>query len=365
MATKEKERVMLSVVDVESKYTIDPAETINGSSGIVTWGRDNDLPKLLSTCFDKSATLAAAINQSMNYVNGDGVEVTESAALWKEKINRRGQDMDTLFNHISMDYYIFGNFAIQIVYNKLGNPVELFPLDVSKCRLNEDRTKVFYSKKGWTKYQTKSEVYPRFGYSEFDAENPTMIYFYNGNGVRKVYNPAPWAAALDDVLTEIEGSRYSLNSVTNGFSARYLISLPDTANLTDEQKGDIEEGIRNKFCGYDAPSNFMLYWANDEGKNLQVNKIEADESPEKFQAMREGAKTNIFTSLRISPLLCGMGSEKTGFSTQEYSDSYKLFDKSVAAPIRKMLSDAVNNIIGIKDGVYIKPFTITFENETK
>ena len=109
----------------------------------------------------------------------------------------------------------------------------------------------------------------------------------------------------------------------------------------------------------------MIYYGNDEGKSLTVTKIEADESPEKFQAIREGAKTNIFVSLRISPLLCGMGSEKTGFSTQEFSDSYKLFDRTVASPVRKIVTDSINDIIGIKDGVTIKAFTITFDNATE
>lgn len=359
---KDKEKLMLSVVDVESKYTIDPAETINGSSGIVTWGLDNNLPKLYATAYEKSATLKAAIDQSVNYVTGDEVVVNDEAAFWKEKINRRGMDMDTLVAHITNDYYVYGNYAIQIIYNKLGQPCELFPLDVAKCRLNENRDRVYYSKKGWTKYQTKSEEFRRFGFADFDPENPTMIYFHNGAGVRKTYNTAPWAAGLDDVLSEIEASRYSLNSITNGFAARYLISFPDTANLTDEQKEIIEDGIRNKFCGYDAPSNFMIYWGNDEAKTLTVTKIEADESPEKFQSMREGAKTNIFTSLRISPLLCGMGSEKTGFSTQEFSDSFKLFNRTVAGPVRKLITDSINSVIGIKDGVYIKPFTISFDS---
>lgn len=354
-----KERITLSVVDVEAKYSYDPAETVNNS--VVNWGRDNDIPKLLANCYERSATLKAAIDQSVNYVDGDEVVVSEEAALWKGDINRRKQDMDTLVSHITYDYYIYGNFAVQIIYNKLGLPVELYPLDVAKCRLNEDRTKVYYNKKGWSKYSSKSECFDRFGYNDFNPEKPTQIYFYNGAGVRKTYNTAPWAAAMDDVLTEIEGSRYSLNAVTNGFSARYLLVIPDTAGLTDEQKETIEDGIRNKFCGYDAPSNFMIYYSNDEGKQLQVNKIEADESPEKFQTIREGAKTNIFTSLRISPLLCGMSiGTNVGFATQEFSDSYKLFDRTVASPVRKIITDSINDIIGIKDGVTIKPFTINF-----
>ena len=360
------EKIVLSIVDVEKKYTYDPAETVyGGGNAIVSWGADNDVPKLLGNCYERSATLKAAIDQSVNYVDGDEVVVSDEAAIWQKKVNRKGMDMDTLVSHITNDYYIYGNFAIQIIYNKLGMPVELYPLDVTKCRLNYDRDKVYYSKKGWTKYSTKGEVYNRWGFSELDTDNPTMIYFYNGNGVRKVYNLAPWAAALDDVLTEIEGSRYSLNSVTNGFAARYIINLPDTANLTDEQKKAIEDGIRNKFCGYDAESNFMIYYANDEAKSLTVNKIEANEDPENFQTIRNGAKENIFTSLRISPLLCGMGSDKTGFSTQEYSDSYRLFDRTVAGPVRKIITDSVNDVIGVKDGVTIKPFTISFSNDSE
>lgn len=363
--TKQEERILLSVVDVEKKYAVDPAETVNASSGIVSWGKENDLPKLLSTCYDRSATLKAAIDQSVNYVDGDEVVVTDAAAVWKDRINRRNQDMDTLVAHLTMDYYVYGNFACQIVFNALGLPVEIFPLDVSKCRLNERMDKVYYSKKGWTKYQTKSDEYDRFGYADFDPENPTQIYFYNGTGVRRFYNPAPWAAAMDDVLTEIEGSRYSLNSVTNGFSARYLINLPDTANLTDEQKQAVIDGIKTHFTGSDAPSNFMVYWGNDESKSLTVNKIESNEDPENFQTIRNGARENIFTSLRISSLLCGLGNSQTGFSTQEYSDAYKLFDRTVAAPVRKVIQDSINDIIGVEDGVVIVPFTINFNNDGK
>ena len=365
MAKKEenKTQVSLSVVDVEKRYAIDTTEVIsNNGEGAVSWGKENNLPLILGTAYDKSPSLAAAVNQSVNYVCGDGVEITEEAATWRKEINRRHQDMDTLISHITYDYYIYGNFAIQIIFNKLGIPVELYPLDVTKCRLNGNRNKVLYAKKGWSKYSSKSEEYPRFGYAEFDAENPTMILFWNGNGVRRFYNPAPWQSALDSVLCEAEASRYSLGSLTQGFAARYIIDLPDTSNLTDEQKRVIEDGIRNKFCGYDAESNFMIYYSNDESKSLSVTKIEADDSPEKFEKIMAISKEAILTSLRMSPLLLGIP-QSTSWSTQEFSDSYKLFDRTTAAPVRKIIQDSVNDAINIKDGVIIKPFTITFDNE--
>ena len=119
--------------------------------------------------------------------------------------------MEDLVGHIIFDYFTYGNYAIQVIFNKLGIPVELYALDVARCRLNGNKDKVFYSKKTWTKYQQVADVFDRFGYAEIDPEKPTQIYFYNGSGVRSVYNKAPWAAALNDVLCEIEGSEYSLN----------------------------------------------------------------------------------------------------------------------------------------------------------
>lgn len=353
-----QEKIALSVIDVEQKYTVDPAETISAS--IVSWGANNDLPYLLSNCYDKSATLKAAIDQSINYVCGDDVVVNEKAGLWQKQINRRGETMKDLIDHISYDYFVYGNFAIQVVFNALGLPVELFPLDVSRCRLNEDGTKVLYSNKKWTKFQKSATEYDRFG-EQINPENATQIYFWNAGGIRRRYNRPMWYAALDDALTEVESSHYCLNNVVNGFGARYIINLPQTSNLTDEQKEAISDGIKSKFCGPDADSNFMLYWMNGESDGLDVKKIDRTEDPEYLQAVRNGARENIFISLRLSPLLCGLGSEKTGFATAEYRDSYKLYDRSVAEPIRHIFEATLSKITGIEDVVNIVPFSIKFE----
>lgn len=355
---KDNEKIMLSVVETEKKYTIDPAESIYGGEQVVSWGVDNNIPKLLNTCYEKSATLKAAIDQSINYVTGDGLII--NAGSWEKEVNRRGETMQDIINHIVFDYFTYGNYALQIIFNKLALPVEIYALDVARCRLNADKNKVFYSKKNWTKYQTKADTYDRFGYADINPENPTQIYFYNGTGIRSTYNKAPWAAALNDVLSEIEGSEYSLNSITNGFQARYILNLPDTSNLTDEQKDALNESIKSKFTGPDANS-FMLYFSNDEGKNIEVSKIESDDSTERFVQLRNAARENIFVSLRISPLLCGLGLSNTGFSTQEFSDSYKLYDRSVAEPVRHTIERSLSKIIGIEDAVKIIPFTIKFE----
>ena len=356
----EETKIQMSVVDIERKYTYDPSENVYGGEQLVSWGVDNALPKLYATCIEKSSTLGAAVAQSKNYVLGDGLEI--NAGSWQKEINRRGDTMQDLIDHIVDDYFTYGNYAIQVIFNKLGLPTELYALDVAKCRLNGNRDKVFYSKKAWTKYQTKSEEFDRFGYADFNPEKPTQIYFYNGSGIRSIYNKAPWASAINDVLTECENSEYALSVATNGFACRYILNIPQGGGtLTDEQKSAIEEAIKTKFTGPQANS-FMLYFTDDDSKYLNVQKIESDDAPERFVALRNASRENIFISLRISPLLCGLGSEKTGFSTAEYSDSYKLYDRSVAEPIRHIIERSIAKITGIEDAVKIIPFSIKFED---
>ena len=118
---KTTEKVLMSVVDVEQKYVYDPAEDVyGGGDGVVSWGAENNLPKLLINCAEKSATLKACIDQSINYAMGDDIIVNEEAASWAEKVNRRGLSMKDLINRILADYFTTGNFAIQVMSLSVG-----------------------------------------------------------------------------------------------------------------------------------------------------------------------------------------------------------------------------------------------------
>lgn len=356
MAQKEKEHIDFSIVEVENRYKDYAGEVSYSGKGMVSWGADNCTPQLLYGCYNKSATLKSVIDGTVNYIKGDGIEATPK---W-EIVNRRGMTMREFIEHIAGDYMIFGNFAFQVIFNKLGEVKELYPLDVAKCRLNEGKTKVYYSKKGWTRYSAKSDEYDIFDPTNVDLQKPTQIFFYNGAGVRSLYNKAPWESAIYDVLTEVEATKYSLNTVSNGFSAKYVINMPENAEKTDEQKRAIEKGIQTKFCGSETSSNFAIYWG-DDGKKIEVAKIESDDTPERYLAIKNGARENIFISLRATPQLFGLPNASNGFSTQEYSDSYKIFQRNVVAPIQDILIECIAKATMLDDAVKLIPYSVTFE----
>ena len=357
----EENRIQLSVLDIESKYVVSPDETTYGNKSLVTWGMDNQLPVLYHNCYNKSATLKSIIDGTINYILGDDIVLDESAAYWREKVNRTGLTMRQLISKMAFNLNVYGGIAIQVIFNKLGQVVELFPLDFGRCRTNEDGTKIYYAKK-WTKYQTKSQEFDRFDPKNINKDNPTQIFYYKNDTTNSVYPLPPYAGALYDVLTEIECAKYSLNTVARGFSAKYVFNFPEANNLTDEQKDGIEEAIKNKFCGSENETNFMLYWKNEDGSGIEINKIESDETPERYIAIKDNARTNIFVAMRTTPLLMGLvNGISTGWATQEFSDSFKLFQKTVIKPQQDIIVEALEKITGAKNGIHIMPFVITFE----
>lgn len=353
------QQMQFSVIDTERKYSYNYAETTYGANSIVSYGEDNSAPNIYYNCYEQSATLKSIIDGSINYVLGDDVILNDGMDKWKTQINSKGQTMTDLISQIALDFFIYGGFAIQVIYSKLYTVSELYPLNYAKCRTNESGTKIYFSKKNWGKYTAKTEEYDAFNPS--NRTNYTQIYYYRGSNTKTVYPRPLWMGALNDVLTEIECSKYSLNTISNGFMAKYMIQLPNTGNLTDEQKDNIETAIKEKFCGADVESNFMLYFSSNNDE-MRVSKIESDDTPEKFIAIKDNARSNIYTSMRATPALFGLPNATNGFSTNEYRDSFKLFNRTVIKPVQDMLIRELDKIFGISNSITIKPFTINFED---
>lgn len=356
----EEKKIQLSILDTQEKYSYDIVEATYGADQIVQWGKNNDAPLLYKNCYRNSATLKSIIDGSINYILGDDIKI--NAAAWAKEVNRRGMTMRQFIAHLAMSYQTYGGFCFQIIYNKLLLPVEFYPLDFGKCRTNESGTKIWYSKKGWSKYSTKGDVYDAYDPTNIDPEKLTQIYYCKGDFNTNVYPIPPYYGAIADVLTEVECGKYSLNSVTNGFQAKYVINFPESNNLTDEQKQGIEDAIKNKFTGSEAPANFMMYWSEDGQKKIEISKIEGDEGPERYIAIKDNARQNIFVAMHCTPNLMGLPTATTGFNSQEYSDAVKLYEKLTIEPIRDIIKEAIDKVTGVEDSIVFTPFSITFTN---
>lgn len=352
---KNEIQVNLSVIDIEKKYNYDADEVASNSRSYISWGKDNKYPSFLKNLYYNSATLGSIINGSVGYVLGNGVIASDDASKWKDAVNRRGDTLYDIVNSLALDYWLYKGFAIQVIYSKLGTVAEIYALDFSKCRSDEGHRKIYFNKKGWSSYSSKYEVYDAYD-GKCNPEKPTQILYFT-DGSRGVYPHPKYEGAVKDVLTEIECTNYSLNSIGNGLSARYILNVPSSSNLTKEQKDLIEKGIRDKFTGTETTSNFMLYFATGT-EEMKATAITSDEQNEKFTSIKKAARENIFTSFAAVPALFGLMTESKGFAQEEFESAYKLYFNTQIKPIQNKINQQVSKVLGVKNALVFQPLII-------
>ena len=351
----ENQKVTFSVVEPRRVEIPEYTENLNTSS-YVAWGPDNKFPQFINMIYEESATARSIIDGTVNYVCGNGVSV-EGGERFKEQVNRRGDTIEDLINAIATDVLKFNGFAVQVIYNKLGVPVEFYSLDFSRIRLNADCTKVYYARK-WGGYTGKYEVFDAFNLSKIDPDKMTQVYVWRDSSSRKIYPTPYWRGSWRDCLAEIAASKYVLSSLSNGLAVKTMVTIPNkTGMLTDDDKEKIQKSIQERFCGPDAESSFFLYFQEEGEDQLKVDPIEVKDESDKFDKIKSSARENIFISFRATPNLFGLPNATTGFNEQEFLEAFKLYQKTMVAPIQKKIQRALEKVMGLEK-LPILPFNL-------
>ena len=327
----------------------------------VYWGADNAFPQFVNMLYTESATVRAIIDGTAFYICGNGIDIKEGAAKFAKQANRQGQTINDLCEQLSTDLMKLNGFAIQIIYNKIGDIAELYALDFSRIRVSPDGKKVYYAKK-WGQYTGKFKCYDAFDRSHIDPDNPTQIFYFKG-GARTVYPRPIWEGAFRDVLAEINASKLVLNSMANGLAAKTIITLPnDNGLLSDDEKDDIEKSIKTKFTGPDADSSFFLYFREQAQGDIKVDSIKQEDESPRFVNFKKSARENIYTAFRCSPNIFGLPNNNQGvFSKDSYKDAFELYNKTQVRPRQKQIERAFDRILGSEETITFLPFDIETE----
>ena len=339
----------LAVDQFVTSNIVEPTEIIVRDKDLVGWGELNNYPYYIESLYQNVSTLQSVINGTKDYICGDGVICNISN--FKEKINRNGDTFDDLIEWVAMDLVKYNGFALNIIKNKLGTPAEIYYLDFKRVRSNKNGTKYYYSTDWEKSYgRVKYTVYDSF----FNDKALNTIYYYK-NDINKVYPTPIYAAAVTACEIEKKINEYHLNNISNSFSSNYIINF-NNGRPSDEIQEEIEEEVYDKFCGVENSGRPMLSFNNNKDSETTVTKIECDDYIDKYNSLTERTQQEIFTAFRATPNLFGIPTKTTGFSEQEYSEAYKLFNKTVVKPLQKKLVKSFDKIFGVNDSIIIIPF---------
>ena len=109
----------------------------------------------------------------------------------------------------------------------------------------------------------------------------------------------------------------------------------------------------------------MCSWNNSKANAVTVEKLETEDFGEKYQALASHSRQQIYTAFRAIPLLFGLTSEiSTGFSTEEFEQSFKLYNRTQIRPVQRLIADTFDKIFGQKGVLNIVPFSLSSDTET-
>ena len=118
-----KENFRFGAIDTPMIETPELKEVIVPNKEYVYYGTNNKYPNYLLELYLNCSTLTSIIDGTVDYINGNGVQ-TDSEFL-KGIINSKGEKIEDLLRKISVDFQIFGGFAIQIIRNINNDITEL------------------------------------------------------------------------------------------------------------------------------------------------------------------------------------------------------------------------------------------------
>lgn len=338
--------------------------------GYIEFGHKNEYPNYLNDLFNKSAKHNAIIKGKVNYITGNGFKIVGDADPIGEQFiaaANRSESLTEILRKASTDIEIFGGAYLQVIWSQAGgNLAEVYHLDYTKVRSNEDNTQFWYSD-NWKDSKYKREVYNAFN-SQL-RQGTQILYLKEYRPNLNAYALPGYFGALNYIESDIEISKHVLGNAQTGFSASKLITLPN-GEPTDDEKRTIERKFTDRFTGSDG-KKFILSFTNDASRKPIVDDLGAsDITKEDFQNVDKLIQQNLYAGHQITaPDLFGIATPGQLGTRQQMRDSYEIFQNTYVNDKQIYLEQVFTELAKLKGAtsklqiIPVEPIGIEFSSE--
>ena len=350
---------------------VSPVEKVLAGRDMVEWGTRNAYPDYLLDLYNNVPTLRSIINGNIDYVAGDDVTIMPlQEEFTNQEMNRRGDTIREQVKDIAKDFEIYGGFALQVIRNLAGEVAEVYYIDMRYLRTNKEGDVFYYSEKWGKSSRTDMVVYPAFlpkieweKLSDEERNRQASSILFVKNVHTQVY-PAPlYAASVKACEIERLIDEFHLSDINNHFVSSAIINF-NNGDPGQEIKSEIERGFNEKFCGASNGGRVAFSWNPNKESATDIVEFKMEDFGERYKALSQHSRTQIFTSFRAIPLLFGLTSEaNTGFSTEEFEQSFKLYNRTQIQPVQRMICDTYDKIYGQRGVLTIRPFSLGGDTE--
>lgn len=344
----------LAFAAVDKRLETDIPSPVERESGrMVSWGDGNSYPQYLWELYNAVSTLKTVVNGIADYACGDGVECTVPG--FGERVNGKGDTMRDVLWLLVRDWLLYGGFALQVIRDRTGRVAEIYYMDFRYARTSKKNEIIWYSEDFGRRYvrSARRVQYPAF--HPLGKEGNSVLYVKNEKS--QTYPVPRYSGSIRACEIEREIDTYHLCSLQNGFAGSYIINFYNGIP-SDDEKDEIERNVNEKFAGSRNAGSILLNFASGKDNGAELSKLDVDDFGDRYKAAADRAKGQIFSAFRAIPQLFGDMSAATGFSSQEFEEAFRVFNRTVVMPVQKTVTDAVDRVFGSEESVRITPFSL-------
>jgi len=368
----------LEVLKFEKQIEGSPI-TKDSSMGWRKWGQNNDYCNLLLNLYAESPTHAAAINFGVQSILGAGVDYEASNFDGNEIRPNYYQNWEEVIRSISLDYMLFGSYAIECILNKDGKTLSYYHIPLDRVRWGEydedGQITEYYISADWSALGQN----PPIRIDAFDMRPDTKIekgkpylYVYRPyNPLMTYYTQPHYASAIKAIQSEIEFINYDLKHIVNGFSAAGVLTLPQCEN--DDERRTIIKNIQSMFQGSNNSNSLAITFKT----NIEQSPVEWTPFSDKSSNINQYADANqrcinrILSAHQINdPQLIGLPNiGGSGFNSegQMLETAYNVYNKVVGNYNRQCVIQTFNFMLalnGVDTELIMKPLKFTLEDSS-
>lgn len=338
-----------------SSYT-SPVVSENARKGWVEYGDDNDYFNYLINRYNGSPTNNAVISGVIDMVFGKGVDATDSAKNPQGYLQLKKLVKDEELKKVINDYYMLGNGAFQVIYNKdKSKIVEVYHMPVETLRAEkcnaEGEVEAYYYAYDWSEVRSKKGVerIPSFGCGS-QGDKVEILYFRPYRSGSYYYSPVDYQGALPYAELEGEIANYHINNIKNGLAPSMIVNF-NNGVPPEEERDIIESQIKQKWSGSSNAGKFILAFNDSSDSAASIEPVQLSEASAQYEFLSRESQQKVLVGHRItSPMLFGV-KDQTGLgnNADEIKTAFQLFDNSVIRPKQEQVIAALDKILGFNN----------------
>tara|TARA_B110000908_G_C10268383_1_gene467267 strand:+ start:23681 stop:25444 length:1764 start_codon:yes stop_codon:yes gene_type:complete len=338
-----------------SSYT-SPVVSENARKGWVEYGDDNNYFKYLIDRYNGSPTNNAVISGVIDMIFGEGIDATDSGKNPEGYLQLRKLIKDSELKKVINDYYMLGNGAFQLIYNKdKSKIVEVYHMPVETLRAekcnDEGEIEAYYYAYNWSEVRSKKSVerIPAFGYGA-QGDKVEILYFRPYRSGSYYYSPVDYQGALPYAELEGEVANYHINNIKNGLAPSMIVNF-NNGVPPEEERDNIESQIKQKWGGSSNAGKFILSFNDSSDSAASIEPVQLSDAHNQYEFLSRESQQKVLVGHRItSPMLFGV-KDQTGLgnNADEIKTAFTLFDNSVIRPKQNQVITALDQILAFNN----------------